>query len=103
MAGQRGLFSVSAAVFEKAASFPQGVVAKRNGGALAESTGLPGEPPPLAVRGEAAAVRVEGFLVGKFDPLAVELREGERGAGVLGEVGAEEDEAPIQSFFLTVL
>lgn len=66
-------------------------MAKRNGGALDESTCSPSEPPPLAMFGETAAVGEERLLVGKFDGLAAELREGERGAGVLGEVGADED------------
>ena len=65
--------------------------AKRNGGALAESTGLPDAPPSLPVRGEAPAVGEKRFLVGKLYPLAAELREGEHGGGVLGEVGADED------------
>ena len=43
------------------------------------------------MRGEAATVGEERLFVGKLDPLAVELREGEHGAGVLGKVGADED------------
>ena len=91
LAGQHFAFLLMRGVrrcmaFSGSAGWPNGMAVR-----WSKALAYPATPPSRAVRGEAAAVGEERLLVGQLDPLAVELREGERGAGVLGEVGADED------------